>query len=409
MAEAGPAHRLSGLDGMRGIFALSVLVGHVCGLIAPDSTAPLHIGLLAQAVVAFFALSGFLIFLPFCQRLMAGKDLPALGGYALRRVTRVYPGYLAIFLLADFALGAVFTRNAVSAGPDVGAATGRITDPVAVLVHLTLGQALDPGRVQTGLNTAWSLTTELGFYLLVPLLAALTVPLVRGSARPARRMLVPIGAMALTGLAAKAWIAHVDAGTPKNLEDLTFGPHPFSVFAESTLAFADVFATGMAAALVFVVIQRGGLPTWTGARLLRWALPLGGIAAVVALVCLAAQSAFASAFLGLGAGIAIVLVTEPVARGQRSRLGDLLDVAPLKYVGTISLSVYLWHYPVLVLVDRRGWFSDSLPGAFAAIVLVTAITVALSAVTYHWIERPAMNFHRTRRRTRVPVAGQEQP
>jgi peptidoglycan/LPS O-acetylase OafA/YrhL len=394
MSEPVARRRLEGLDGLRGLLALSVVVAHVVGHLAPDSTAPLHLGLLAQAVVVFFTLSGFLIFLPFCRAILTGADLPRLGHYALRRITRIYPAYVLIFLVTNFVLAAVFTANVLEVSEprsDVG--TGRMTGLGEVLLHLTLVQNLVPDEIQRGLNVSWSLSTELGFYLLVPLIAVATLALVRRSQRsPALLVLAPILVMTVVALVSKALLTREVATSGKTLDEVTFGPHGWAILAESTVALADVFAAGMAAAVVFVLIGQGRLASWTGGRLHRWGASLIVVSGIAALIGLSAHSAFANTFLAITAGTLLVLVTEPTARGQVSPIGRLLDVRPIKFLGDTSLSIYLWHFPVLVLVTRWGWYgADSLPGAAWSVLLVTAITLVLSAVTYRFVERPAMN------------------
>jgi peptidoglycan/LPS O-acetylase OafA/YrhL len=392
--------RLSGLDGVRGLLAVAILIAHTSGLLTPDTASKLHLGLLAQSVIAFFALSGFLIFLPFCRALVNGNDLPDLREYATHRVFRVYPAYLVIFLLANFVLGAVFTQNALVAETvrsDHG--TGRLTDASEVLLHLTLAQTWVPGQLQTGLNVAWTLTAEIGFYLLVPLLALGATVVARRVSSSATVLLVPVGAMIVAGVASKLWIHHQMTSTGRDLQEVTFGPHPISVLTESTLTYADVFGFGMAACLVFVLIERGRLSSWTGTRLWATSLPVLGVFTVAALACISRHSVFSSAFLAVAGGICLVLITEPVARGRRSWSGDLLDVAPAKYLGKISLSFYLWHFPVLILVTRWGWYgADSVVGLLGAIALVVGLTFVLGSLTYRIVELPAMEAGRRQTR-----------
>lgn len=412
MAEATTTRtkeRLSGLDGVRGLLAVAILIAHTTALLTPATADKLHLGLLAQSVIAFFALSGFLIFLPFCRALVGGRDLPDLRSYATHRLYRVYPAYVVIFLLANFVLGAVFTDNALRVESEDTALPGRITDgtgrmtePGEVLLHLTLAQTWVPGQLQTGLNVAWTLTAEVGFYLLVPLLALAAAALARRTGSGTGGVLAfPVALMVLVGVASKAWIHHVGTSTGRDLQEVTFGPHPISVLTESTLTYADVFGFGMAACLVFVLIERGHLARWTGTRLWAVSLPLLAVFTAGALVAIQQKSIFASAFLAVVGGICLVLITEPVARGRRSWSGDLLDVAPAKYLGKISLSFYLWHFPVLIVVTREGWYGDdTVVGAAGAVGLVVAITLALGAFTYRFVELPAMK--RGRRQTQGP-------
>ncbi|MET0315370.1 MAG: acyltransferase family protein, partial [Rhodococcus fascians] len=68
---------------------------------------------------------------------------------------------------------------------------------------------------------------------------------------------------------------------------------------------------------------------------------------------------------------------------------------PLEYVGTISLSVYLWHFPVLIMVGRFGWMAgDSPVGMLWNFVVVTAVSVLFGTITYRLVEKPALMLAR---------------
>jgi len=100
---------------------------------------------------------------------------------------------------------------------------------------------------------------------------------------------------------------------------------------------------------------------------------------------------FVGTFTGLAAAGLLLLVADPTARGRDTWLSRLAGVAPLRHVGEISYSVYLWHVPVILLVSRFGWFrTDSLPTLAGATAVVAVISIALASVTFRWIERPAM-------------------
>jgi len=99
-----------------------------------------------------------------------------------------------------------------------------------------------------------------------------------------------------------------------------------------------------------------------------------------------------------------------LARGRKSKLATFLDVRPIRYVGEISLSAYLWHFPMLLLLGRLGWMAgDTLPGMLHNIVILLAATILAATVTYYLVEKPAMNYARRLRSKKPPSspAGQK--
>jgi hypothetical protein len=71
-------------------------------------------------------------------------------------------------------------------------------------------------------------------------------------------------------------------------------------------------------------------------------------------------------------------------RQQRTVAGKLLSVRPLVFTGLISYSLYLWHFPALVLY---GYYHIRDIGAFALVVLIGCI-YAVAAASWKWIELP---------------------
>jgi len=91
-----------------------------------------------------------------------------------------------------------------------------------------------------------------------------------------------------------------------------------------------------------------------------------------------ATSPATSYFSTLAIGTAALLVAGP-----ETPTGRILSVAPLRYLGDLSYSLYLWHWPVLILVP------ELLPGGGWRVVLGEIVLVlVLSMASYHWIEQP---------------------
>ncbi|MBT0565934.1 acyltransferase [Williamsia sp. CHRR-6] len=395
-ATSAPTRQfLAGLEGPRGVAMLCVILVHVTVHFTPSVLAATRLDFLGQALTFFFALSGFLLFIPIVSKFASGGARPDTGLYLANRVRRVFPAYLTIFLIANFVLQAVYVTNPITVSwsrTDVG--TGMITDPLKLLASLTLTQSLFPDTLQTGLNPAWSLTTEFGFYLLLPVLGAGLFALRRRGHTRVWWALVPAGVLLVTGLIGNAVVAMVQQANPQ-YSGLTayWGPNWVAVLSRSIFPLADTFGYGMVAAVVFVAIGRGAFASVSTARLQLTfgALTVAGTVASLGLFVtspryLATVFAFASANL-------ILFIVTPNARGERSAVARVTDWAPLRYLGMISLSGYLWHYPVLILLGRADIsLPDNIIGTAISFAIVTSASVLLASITYRYVEKPGMKL-----------------
>jgi peptidoglycan/LPS O-acetylase OafA/YrhL len=381
---------LGGLDGLRGMACLAVMGAHFIVHFAPTSTPNGIAQILAQGLTVFFALSGMLIYTPFVRDIARGERRLSVGHYIRRRLLRVFPVYLLIFVVCDFVFRAVYLTNVVdSSVPTTDAGTGIMTDPVSLLLNLTLLQTFLPDYVHTGINPSWSLTTELTFYAVLPLLA---VWLVGRSSRRLALALLPPAVLGVAGLAGRWWAEHLYAQTSgMSVFEAEFGSHGIAVLSRSLLGIGDTFALGMLVAVLFVWTERGELAWWTRRRATAVGWTLVVLGSIAALLIRETHPWFMGTCTSIGAAAVILLMVDPGARNQASRLVRAGSWRPIEYVGEISLSVYLWHFPMIILASRTGWFvDDSLASLLGSATVVTISSIALGAITFSWIERPAM-------------------
>jgi peptidoglycan/LPS O-acetylase OafA/YrhL len=319
-------HRVAGLDGLRGLAALYVVLHH-CWLLCypgyPANTGPAWGGWLIHgrlAVVAFIVLSGFSL------AIAPARDGWRLGGarrFARRRARRILPAYWAALLVS--------LAVATLAGPlpMVHPADGR-----AVLVYAFLLQDFVAAPAPNG--AFWSIAVEAALYLVFPLLL-----LVRAR----------FGAVATMAVAC---LPVIIAG-PARSTGFTWEMAP--VFTLGILA-AGVAArpprlpwwwlTGLAAAPVLVVIGWRG-PVWTERHYL---------------------------WIDLAVGPAFALLLIAVATGRSPAVNRLLTARPAALLGGCSYSLYLLHVPVIALVSRH------LHGSFPATVAVAAPAAVLTATLF---------------------------
>jgi peptidoglycan/LPS O-acetylase OafA/YrhL len=406
--------RIVGLDGVRGLLCLSIAITHVTGYYSKNTADTWKTNIFGFSLVYFFVLSGFLLFLPHVRNVVAERasaHMPNVRDYAVHRFARIMPVYLAIFLIVNFVLQLSYVQNAAVMPDDAKTGIGVITAPGELLSNLTLLQTYFPAYIQTGIGPSWSLTLEYAFYLALPLLGVALFALRKRSTRNpfVLAMLAP-GILLIVGLVGRALIPVVNhfAGTTDFIL-LNWGPNLAAVFTKSIFTNADNFAMGMFAAIVFVAIEHGALPERVSrrVRMVSAAAILPVLVGSAAFFAIAVQ--FVTAGVGVVAALMILVVVVPLARGRKSKLATFLDVRPIRYVGEISLSAYLWHFPMLLLLGRLGWMAgDTLPGMLQNIVLLLAVTILAATVTYYLIEKPAMNYAR-KLRAKKPVAVASQP
>ncbi len=185
-------------ESLRAIAALSVLVFHTAGWSGVNLftwygafTSKLHVG-----VTLFFLISGFLLYRPHAVEMLGGPAAPHAGDYALRRAFRILPAYwVALTVLGLWpGLSGVFTKN--------------------WWVYYGLLQSYRQNWSMRGIGVAWSLSVEMAFYVLLPLLA---MALSRAGRRldPRGRMRLQLLAFAALGVGSLIFRAAIhSAGLP---------------------------------------------------------------------------------------------------------------------------------------------------------------------------------------------------
>ena len=356
---SSPAPRYAGLDGLRAVAVLLVVVYHLF------PSAFLHSGFVG--VDAFFVISGFLI-TSLLLRERAATGRIALRAFWVRRARRLLP-----------ALALVVTVSASAAwlvGGDVLVGLGRQVLGAATFSYNWLSIAAGTSYFSSGvsggqpelLRNLWSLAVEEQFYVLWPLLLPLVL-LVRG--RVAR---VAVALALATGSA--VWAVAAQAGGA-SITRAYFGTdtHAFGLLLGVALAFALAPGPGTSPA---------------GTRRIARALAAVGVVALTALVVISAWPGGASTYpmVPLAASLATAVLIAAAVH-PASPLGAALDVAPLRWIGERSYGIYLWHWPVVVLLGQAavGRFTDAtvpIPVGIAA-ALVTTVAAALS---YRLLEQP---------------------
>ncbi|HEX7951223.1 MAG TPA: acyltransferase family protein [Candidatus Limnocylindrales bacterium] len=354
-----PLSHLTGLDGLRAIAVLAV-VGYHAGFDVAQG------GFLGVEV--FFVISGYLITaLLLAEHRRAGRIDPI--RFWVRRGRRLLPA-LFFLLAATLAVAVVVVPGEIARlRPDALAALAYVTNWHLIAGDRSYFETI--GRPSLFMHL-WSLAIEEQFYLLWPL--ALSVLLLAG-----RRL-----GLALTmagAIASAVWMAvlfhpgsdpsRLYYGTDTRLTGLLLG---------AALAFVWVPAAAAAG--------DGRLPrVWTSRRVGRLVDVLGitGLAALAGLFAVA--DAFAP-FLYQGGLALVAIATLAVIAGAvhpRSRLGPLLDAGPMRWIGTRSYGIYLWHWPIFTLT-RPG--IDVALDPVSLLVVRFGLSALMAELSFRFVEWP---------------------
>ena len=377
-ASAG-ARRVGNVDVLRAFAALAVLAGHAYvlgGRVVPVKAQHWYdvpIITTATGVWLFFAISGYVISRPFVDRLIEGRRLPSLRAYLERRLLRIFPLYWVAVTAVILITGAPGTRA------------------WQFPIHYLLLNNLVPGRQEALFSVAWTLTLEMLFYLVIPLLALVV-----------RRRAGAISAERLALLVLASWAASILFTAIVDLRgDDQIGlwlrgwfPAMWQMFCPGILIAIAPHLHGQRGRrwLVDLPARRTGKLVAVGvlipAAILAAAAPLGAGVVVFQLLVDATRPLFA---VGYGLVLAAAIRSRPW--GGSGGAGRLLVA-----LGLVSYGIYLLH---AVLLDLALEHPGAIPArttslaAFALhIAVLTAVTVPLAIISWRWFERPLIGLSR---------------
>ena len=355
-----PTRHFGAIDGMRALAVVAVIVFHADSALLPGGF---------SGVDLFFVVSGFVI-----SQSLAARPAPSLGRFLLdfyrRRLQRLLPALL-LMLLITFLLSALLIprawRNEQFDQTGLGALFG--------VSNLVLAWQQDgyfsPGADLNPFLHTWTLGVEEQFYLLFPFVYF--VWLQHRRTRVAARWVLPLLA------AASLVVAAVQASTA-----------PTSAFY---LLPARLWELAAGALLYQRVITHGAPAHWR-----RWALPGLLLVALGFVFADRLPFPFPGALITV-AGTLMLLAAAAAddSDGASSPVLNGLQWRPLAYIGLLSYSLYLWHWPLLVLLRWTYGMQDVALWAYPVVLMVIA------GASYHWIETPARQ-RSIRLRTRTVLA-----
>jgi len=352
-AHSSPLPYLPGLDGLRALAVIGVLLYHADLGWTPG-------GFLGVEV--FFVISGYLI----TSLLLAEwnrRGSISFKAFWLRRARRLLPA-LFLVLAATLAFAVVFLPHEVAGlRSDALAAAGYVTNWYLVLSHKSYFEEI--GRPSL-LRHLWSLAIEEQFYLVWPVLFAAGIKLLQR-----RRMLLAVIAGAVASAVLMAVLYHPDVDPSR------------AYYGTDTRATGLLI--GVALAFVWVPGQLRRRASRANARL----LDVIGLGALAALFGFYLRLDEFQPFLYRGGFASVALITAvliAVTVHPRARLvPSLLGQRVLCWIGQRSYGIYLWHWPVFMVT--RPQLDVSITG-LPLLALRMAVTGVLAELSYRYVETP---------------------
>jgi peptidoglycan/LPS O-acetylase OafA/YrhL len=351
---------IPGLDGVRALAVALVLAYHA-GIAGAGGG--------FFGVDVFFVLSGFLITSLLLDRRGRHGSI-SLASFWAGRARRLLPALL--LMVNAVVLWTVFVLPP-------GALPSLRGDVVAALLYVanwhfvsTASNYFAGGATPSPLLHTWSLAIEEQFYLVWPIVLVLVLRMTR----PLRRL----GVLCAAGAVGSATVMAVlyRAGAPVSRLYYGTDTHAEPLLVGALLA---VVLSGWA--------QRRG--SWAPSSKARTAAvaAFAGVGALAALLVLANSMTGSGAFTYEGGyslvSVAAAVLIWSVVAAPKGPVPSVLTRRPLRWLGRVSYGVYLWHYPVFVLVLTHA--STGLAG-WPLVAARLGLTLTLAAVSYYAVEAP---------------------
>ncbi len=347
----GTSPYLPGLDGIRAIAVLSVIVFHLNFSWASG-------GLLGVQV--FFVLSGYLITDLLVAEYRRHHGI-ALAQFWIRRARRLLPA-LFVVLFVTVGWATLFDRSQLAAlRSDLPSGIFYFSNWWFIFHHISYFARFGP---PSPLGHLWSLSIEEQFYLIWPLLVLVAMKYLHN-----RRTMVLLTLTAAAASAIEMGVLFVPDGDPTRVYDGT-----------DTRAFA--LFIGAALAMVLPRSQTFA-PVSVNARRLLDAVGGASLLGIFLMFWLTSQY---DSFLYEGGMVLLAVLTAlliAVTIHPSSHLELILGWEPLRWVGERSYGIYLWHYPVIVLTTPL----NAAPSLMRATLQIAA-TMVLAALSWRFIEQP---------------------
>jgi peptidoglycan/LPS O-acetylase OafA/YrhL len=341
----GPNYRPY-IDGLRAVAVMAVLFYHARipgfsgGFVGVD---------------IFFVISGYLITGIIHGELEQGRF--AVLGFYDRRIRRIIPALVFMLIAVGMAATVILLPQDLAA---YGRSALAALFSVSNFFFIRAGGYFAPVSELQPLLHTWSLGVEEQFYLVFPPSLALLF-------RYQRKAVIPVlCAVLLASLAISVVLTPV---------------HPGVAFYSSPTRAWELMIGG--------ILAVGSLPAIS--RPLR---EIVSVAGATALVCAITLYNRATPFPGFAALLPCLGAAALLYAGGKTAIGRLLSTRPFLFVGLISYSLYLWHWPLLAFGRYLLMRELDVPEALG----ILTIAFVMAVISWRFVERPFRNRMRLRSR-----------
>jgi len=351
--SVNPRHN-SAIDGLRTFAVLSVMAFHF-GL-------PIYGGFIG--VDAFFVLSGFLITLLLLRASNSGDGI-SLAVFWVRRIRRLLPAALfMVITVIGYATLQSSLPGKISLVSDVNATLAYVAnwhfisnssyfandDTVSPLLHM------------------WSLAVEEQFYIFWPICIYLIARFFNK-----RAIQIVFVLSAIIAISSSIWMTYLwDPASPER-----------AYMGTDSRAFQLAIGSGLAALITLK-------PNLIGTSKSRAAIGSAGLVGLSVLTIVLGSKTGPTNFYVTGGAFLVGIISAAAIwslwSGQ-SVLSSIMNFGPLVYLGKLSYSMYLWHWPIEVYFHPRLPKFES-HNRISQTLILTFLTIAMAAISYHLIETP---------------------
>ena len=344
---------MPGLDGLRAVSVLAVMAYHLNVEWASG-------GLLGVAI--FFVLSGYLITDQILQQWKKDGRLH-LTNFWIRRVKRLIPSMIVMLIfVAVWLLISDPSRLSALKGDFVSSAL-YVNNWYLIFHDVSYFERFGP---QSPIGHLWSLAIEEQFYLLWPLLLFLLLHLTRQRGKLV--LIIMVGSI-VSALA--MGILYTPGADPSRV-----------YYGTDTRAFGLLI--GAALAVIWPSVPARSRISVTHSKL----MDIAGVLLLIILLWMIVHTDEYGSFLYEGGLFLVSILTAiliAILAHPHSRLGKFMGLRPLRWIGVRSYSLYVWHFPIMVLTSSNV---NTEQGSVVRIIFQILASVLFAIVSYTYIEEP---------------------